>query len=186
MTPCAQPIDLETLIAYWLGELPDEAATEAHLMGCAHCAQRLEWLAATAQGIRAAVKSGALGLSLTPRFLQAMKDIGMRIREYVAVPGETIHCTITAQDDAVVSRLKAPLAGVARVDALHSVEIEGRFERWRDEDVAFERAAGEVLLLPAAAKLKKMPAHIWRMRLVAVDEAGERALAEYSFDHTPS
>ncbi|MCG6954219.1 MAG: hypothetical protein LJE90_17765, partial [Betaproteobacteria bacterium] len=68
----------------------------------------------------------------------------------------------------------------------HSVEIEGRFERWRDEDVAFERAAGEVLLLPAAAKLRKMPAHIWRMQLVAVDEAGERALAEYSFDHTPS
>jgi anti-sigma factor RsiW len=186
MTPCAQPIDLETLIAYWLGELADEAALEEHLMGCEHCAQRLEALAATAQGIRATVQSGALGISLTPRFLQAMKDIGMRIREYPAVPGETINCTITAQDDAVVSRLKAPLAGVGRLDALHSVEIEGRFERWRDEDVPFDPEAGEVLLLPAPAALRKMPAHIWRMQLVVMDEAGERRLAEYTFAHTPS
>lgn len=155
-------------------------------MGCAHCTRRLEGLAATAEGIRAAVKRGALGLSLTPRFLQAMKDMGLRIREYPAAPGETINCTITAQDDAVVSRLKAPLAGVGRLDALHSVEIEGRFERWRDEDVSFDREAGEVLLLPAAANLRKMPAHIWRMQLVAMDEAGERQLAEYTFAHTPS
>jgi len=186
MTPCTQPIDYEALIAYWLGELADEAATEEHLMGCAHCAHRLQVLAATAQGIRAAVKSGALGLSLTPRFLEYMKGQGMRIREYPAAPGETMNCTIRAEDDAVVSRLKAPLAGVKRLDALHSVGIEGRIEHWRNEDLPFDPEAGEVLLLPAAAELRKMPAHTWHMRLVAVDESGERQLAEYTFAHTPS
>ena len=185
MTPCAQPIDLETLIAYWLGELPDEAATEEHVMGCAHCAQRLEWLAASAQGIRAAVKSGALGISLTPRFLQAMKDIGMRIREYAAAPGETIHCTITAQDDAVVSRLKAPLAGVGRVDAVHTLEVGGRVERRRAEDLPFDPVASEVVFTPASSELRKMPAHTWHVQLVAVDDAGERPLGEYTFAHTP-
>jgi hypothetical protein len=30
-----------------------------------------------------------------------------------------------------------------------------------------------------------MPAHTMRMRLVAVDEAGERPLGEYTFAHTP-
>jgi len=186
MTPCAQPIDTETLVAYWLGELQDEAAIEEHFLGCAHCAQRLETLAATAQGIRAAVKNGALGISLTPRFLQAMKDMGLRIREYPAAPGETINCTITAQDDAVVSRLKAPLAGVRRVDALRTLEMGGRTEQHRAEDLPFDAQANEVLWTPSAAALRKMPAHTWHIQLVAVDDAGERQLAEYTFAHTAS
>jgi anti-sigma factor RsiW len=186
MTPCAKPIDLETLIAYWLGELADEAATEAHLMGCAHCAQRLEALAATAQGIRAAVRSGAVGLSPTQGFLDALIGAGMHIREYPAVPGETINCTITPEDDAVVSRLKAPLAGVKRVDALRSLTLGGRTEHIRAEDVPFDAAAGEVLFMPSARVLRAMPAHRWHVQLVAVDDSGERKLAEYTFDHRPS
>ncbi len=63
-----------------------------------------------------------------------------------AAPGETIHCTITAEDDP---------------------------------------AAGEVLFAPAASALRKMPAHTWRVRLFAVDDAGERALAEYTYAHAP-
>jgi hypothetical protein len=31
-----------------------------------------------------------------------------------------------------------------------------------------------------------MPAHVARMRLVAVDEAGRRTLGDYTFNHTPS
>jgi len=186
MKPCAKPVELETLIAYWLGELKDEAALEEHLMGCAHCAMRLEELAATAQGIRAAVRSGAVSLSPTQRFLDSLKGAGMRIREYPAVPGETIHCTITADDDAVMSRLKAPLAGVKRVDALRTLTVGGRVERQRAEDVPFDAAAGEVLFMPPATQLKKMPAHTWHVQLVAVDDAGERPLAEYTFDHRPS
>jgi len=185
MKPCTKPVELETLIAYWLGELPDEAALEKHLMGCAHCSARLEALAATAQGVRAAVRRGAIGLSPTPRFLDYLKAVGMRIREYPAVPGETIHCTITAEDDAVMSRLKAPLAGVRRVDALRTLEVGGRIERQRAEDVPFDAAAGEVLFMPSATALRKMPAHRWHVQLVAVDDSGERALAEYTFAHTP-
>ena len=185
MTPCAKPIALETLIAYWLGEQEDEAL-ETHLMGCAHCSQRLEALAAIAQGVRAVVKNGTLGFSLTQGFLQAMKDQGLRIREYPALPGETINCTITPQDDAVVSRLKAPLAGVKRVDSLRTLEVGGRIEHRRTEDVPFDPVAGEVLFTPAPSALRKMPAHTWHIQLVAVDESGERELAEYTFAHAPS
>ena len=52
-------------------------------------------------------------------------------------------------------------------------------------DLPFDPAAGEVLFLPSAAALRKMPAHTMRVRLVAVDEAGERPLGEYTFAHTP-
>jgi anti-sigma factor RsiW len=188
MTRCAQPIEFETLAAYWLGELAEatEAPLEEHLFGCAHCARRLESLAALASGIRAAVRDGALFLALTPRFLQHMKDQGLRIREYPAEPGESVNCTITAEDDAVVSRLRAPLAGAKRVDALHSLELGGgRIERRRVQDLPFDEESGEVLFTPSTKELRTLPAHTWRVQLLAVDESGERTLGEYAFAHTP-
>jgi hypothetical protein len=39
--------------------------------------------------------------------------------------------------------------------------------------------------MPSATELKKMPAHTWHVQLFAVDDAGERTLAEYTFDYTP-
>jgi len=188
MTRCTQPIDYETLVAYWLGELDeaDQAPLEEHFFACAHCTRRLERLAALASGIRAAVRDGAVALALTPRFLGYLKDHGLRIREYPVDPGGRVECTITAEDDAVVSRLHAPLAGAQRVDALHSLDLGGgRIERRRMEDVPFDRDSGEVLFTPSTKELRKLPAHIWRVQLLAVDEAGERTLGEYSFAHTP-
>jgi len=186
---CAKPIEFEALVAYWLGELPEaaEAPIEEHFFDCAYCARRLEELAALASGIRAAVRNGAVQAVITQPFLERMKRQGMRIREYRLEPGERVACTIRADDDAVVSRLRAPLAGVKRVDALQSQDLgDGRVQQWRLEDVPFDPDAGEVLSLPSAAALKKLPAHTVRIHLVAVDEAGERPLGEYTFAHTPS
>ena len=66
MKPCAKPIELERLTAWWLDELQDEALEE-HLLACAWCAKRAESLAACAQGIRAAVRNGAVDLALRNR-----------------------------------------------------------------------------------------------------------------------
>ncbi len=191
MTPCAQPIALETLAAYWLGELAEgeEAPLEEHFLGCAHCARRLEWLSGCASGIRAAVRGGFVQLALTPRFLERLKNAGLRIREYRMGPGGSVNCTIRAEDDAVVGRLQAPLAGARRVDALNTMDLGGgRIERRRVEDVPVDAQAGEVLFAPSAAELRKLPArtHTFRVELLAVDEAGERSLGEYTFEHTPS
>jgi hypothetical protein len=87
----------------------------------------------------------------------------------------------------VVGRMQAALTGVKRVDALQSIDLgDDRAQQWRVEDVPFDPDAGEVILLPSAAELKKLPAHTLRVRLVARDEAGERPLGEYTFAHTPS
>lgn len=187
MSSCASPIDWETLAAYWLGELPakEEENVEAHYFGCAHCAGRLERFAAFAKAIRAAVREGRFAFGLTPRFLDELKREGLRLREYAVPPGGSVNCTITAEDDAVVSRLQTPLAGVKRVDALRTLELGGKIERRRAEDVPFDPAAGEVLFVPWVAELRKLPAHTWRVQLLAVDEAGERPLGEYTFRHTP-
>ena len=51
-------------------------------------------------------------------------------------------------------------------------------------DVPFDPEAGEVLFMPTAATLRQMPSHTLRVRLVAVDETGERSLGDYTFRHS--
>ena len=60
---CNDPIDFERLVAWWLAELLAEEAEklEEHLFACAHCTARTEWLAALSEGVRAALRAGALG-----------------------------------------------------------------------------------------------------------------------------
>jgi anti-sigma factor RsiW len=180
-------ISLETLIAYWLGELPpaEEQPLEEHLFACAGCSARLEDLAALGAGIRAVVREGRVQAVITPPFLEALRRQGLRIREYRVPPGGRVECTLRADDDAVVSRMQAPLAGVTRVDALRRVEVGGEVTVTRVADLPFDPAAGELLYLPSAAELRRLPAHTQRVRLVAVEEGGERQIGEYVFAHTP-
>lgn len=186
---CKDPIELGSLAAYWLGEVPagEEEKVEEHLFACAHCAARLEWLAALSDGVRAAVRAGAFGVMVSAPFVEAMKRAGMRLREYRTEPGATVECTLRADEDAVISRLRAALAGVKRLDLLERVEVGGVAQgEVRIADVPFDPASGEVVVIPPAAALKKMPAHRIRMRLVAVGEAGEETIGEYLFAHSPS
>ena len=183
---CTDPIGFETLVAYWLGELPaeQEAGVEEHYLACAACAARLETLAAMAHGVRAAVEDGRVSLVVSPRFVDAMASAGLRLREYRLDPGGSVNCTIAAEDDAVVSRIRAPLAGVRRLDMVRA--IDGVDGEQRVTDVPFDAARGEVIVLPPAAWLKTMPAFTMRVRLVDVAERGETSIGEYTFRHAPS
>lgn len=182
-------LELEKLAAYWLGELPAAEAEKAeeHFFACEACAGRLEWLAELSDGVRTAVRTGALGMVVSARFIEAMKRAGMRLREYRTDPGITTQCTIRADEDAVISRIRAPLTGVTRLDMVNRLEVGGVAQgEVRVEDLPFDAASGELVFIPPPAALKKMPAHTLRVRLVAVQEAGERVLGDYTFAHTPS
>jgi hypothetical protein len=183
---CANPIAFETLVAYWLGEMPQaaEATLEEHLFACAPCSGRLEQLAALSEGVRAAVEGGRVSLVVSGRFLDAMKQAGLRLREYRVDPGGSVNCTIRADDHAVVSRIRAPLAGVKRLDVVRVIGGDAREQRVTD--VPFDAQTGEVLVIPSAAWLRTMPAFTMRMRLVDVREQGEAPLGEYTFNHSPS
>jgi len=185
---CPTPLPFETLLAWWLGELPDAEAEalDEHLFSCAHCARRGEELAALAAGVRHAVRSGAVGLVVSAPFVERMREAGLRLREYRLAAGETVNCTLRADEDAVVARMRAPLAGVTRLDALHRVEVGGvEGPEVRVEGLPFDPASGEVLFVPMPAALKKMPAHTMRVRFVAVGAGGEAAIGDYTFAHTP-
>jgi hypothetical protein len=184
--PCAEPIPYAALIEYWFGELADDAEgrIEEHLLGCAHCTARLAELAELGSGVRSAFRGGTLHTVISARFLEGMKEKGLRVREYRISPGGSVRCTISAADDAVVSRLQASLAGVTRIDLVRLNEQGEVLSRFAD--VPFDPVAGEVLVCPSAHALKKMPAHTRTVRLLAVDEQGERPLGDYTFNHTPS
>jgi anti-sigma factor RsiW len=182
-------LELERLAAYWLGELAAAEAEKAeeHFFACEACAGRLEWLAELSDAVRAAVRTGALGMIVSAPFVEAMKRAGMRLREYRTDPGTTTRCTIRADEDAVISRIRAPLTGVTRVDMVNRIEVGGVTQgEVRVEDVPFDAAAGELVFIPPAAALKKMPAHTMRVRLLAVGAPGERVIGDYTFAHTPS
>ena len=186
---CPNAVAIETLLAWWLGELPqvEQEGLEEHLFACTSCTRRLDELAGLAAGVRGAVRAGAVGLVVTAPFVERLKQTGLRLREYRLGPGEGVNCTIRDDDDAVVGHMRAPLAGVTRVDALHRLEMGGvAGPEVRIEDVPFDPAAGEVLFVPSAAALRKMPANKLRVRLVAVEAAGETALGDYTFAHAPS
>jgi hypothetical protein len=172
--------ELATLIDYWFGDLPpnSEAAFEEHLFGCAECTAKLEQLAALGAGVRAAWRAGAVQAVIPSALLDAMKRTELRLREYRVAPGESVNCTMAVDDDFVISRLAAPLEGVRRVDLVTS---EGRLE-----DVPFDAAAGEVLSCPHPAQLKRAGAYTFRVRMLAVEDGGERVLGDYTFVHTPS
>lgn len=182
---CRTPVEVATLVEYWLGELSrgDEERLEEHCMGCASCAARLGELAALGEGIRAAFRRGALHAVISPAVLAAMRRAGLRLREYPVIPGGSVQCTIAVADDFVVSRLAAPLIGIERLDLLHRT---GDGPETRLEDIPFDPASGELLFCPSAAHLKTMPAHTQRVRLVGHARGAQRILAEYTFEHSPS
>ena len=111
-----------------------------------------------------------------------MKQDGLQLREYPVAPGGSVNCTISAADDAVVSRLQVSLKDVTRVDLVF-LNDQGESHL---PDVPFEPAAGEVLFCPSAAALKRMPAHTATIHLLAVDETGARPIGHFTFNHTPS
>jgi hypothetical protein len=177
--------DFATLVDYWFGDLEParEEAFEEHLFGCQHCTCRLEELLRLGAGIRAAFREGAVRAVIPHALREAMRQEGLRLREYRLAPGASVNCTIAAGDDFVVATLQAPLAHVQRVDVVNIGEHgapEGRFE-----DVPFDARTGEVLLCPAPAALKKSSAFTSRLQLIAVEGAAERTLGEYTFMHTP-
>ena len=177
--------DFATLLDYWFGDLEPkrEEAFEEHLFGCEHCTQRLEELVQLGAGIRAVFRGGAVRAVIPQALLEAMRRERLSLREYRLPPGGSVNCTIASDDDFVVSRLEAPLAGVQRVDLVTMDEHGAPAVRF--EDIPFDAATGEVLVCPAPAALKMRPAFIHHMRLIAVEATRERTLGEYTFVHTP-
>jgi hypothetical protein len=176
------------LLDYWLGD-SDAAATDAvdeHLMQCDACGQALDALVALGQGIRNALRAGAVGGVVGADFVQRLAQQGLQVREYRLTPGASVNCTVAPDDDLLVSRLllAQPLQGVQRLD-LH---VESSLEpgvRHALHDIPFDAGAGEVVWVNRLAELRPRPAFTAQATLMAVDDAGAREVGRYVFHHRP-
>ena len=174
----------EALADYWFGDLRqgDAVAAEEHLLDCGGCSARLEDLLRLRAAVRMLVRAGRVPVVVGPSFLGAAGREGLRIREYAVGPGERVACTVTPDDDLVVSRLRADLRGAQRVDLVAELEDGGV---QRAEDVPFDAGSGEVIVAQSVPAIRALPTCTTRMRLLASDQGGgHRLLGEYTFAHT--
>lgn len=176
-------ITLEELIQYMQGELaPDrEGEVEELVFEDTQAARRLDAVVRLGQTLRALVRDGRLQSTLTTRTVESLARAGLTLRTYVVNPGETVPCTI-AGEDLVVIRLRGGFDEAERVD----VRMEGTFggvpapvERY--EDVAVDRAAGEIVLVYPGDRIRSLPRSQFRYLVTS----GERSMGEYGLDHTP-
>jgi len=173
------------LLAYWLDEL-DEGATakiEEHLFACADCSAALRELVRIGDALRRELRNGNVGTVVSAAFVRRLQADGLRIREYTLRPGESVNCTVAPDDDLVISYLHAPLGEVRQLDLVFA-DVDGSSPH-RSVHIPFDAAAGVVAVVPPMPVLRSLGLARMRMQLLAVENASERVLAEYIFNHSP-
>ena len=184
---CPTPLDAAVLADYWLAALTEseEAAAEEHLFTCDECGARLRDVIAVADGVRRVAREGSLRMVVSDAFLQRTAEDGLRVRQYAPPAGGSVQCTVTAEDDLLVARLAANLAGANRVDLC--LCDERGVEQYRLPDIPVPAGASDVIYHESMPWAKSMPTSTMIARLVTFDGAGgERLLGEYTFNHTRS
>jgi anti-sigma factor RsiW len=178
------PASGDELLSWWLGELEGAEAEriEEHLFACGRCAARLQRLIGIGEALRDTIRRGDVGFVASAPLVRRMKEAGLTVREYTLEAGGSVSCTIAPGDDFVVAHLHAPLGDVRRLDLIFEDRFVGT---QRMTDVAFDRQAGELTMVPSAAMLRSLGHEQQRVRLVAVEAEGERVLGDYTFNHHP-
>jgi hypothetical protein len=185
VSSCREPLDLATLVDYWFGDLDGREldSVEEHLLECDACGSVLRSLVATGDGVRRLAQQGAFQMVISPSFLETASRQGLRVREYRVPAGGQVECTVTADDDLLVSYLEGDFRGVSRLDLV--VQVEDGPEH-RVFDLPVSPSSEEVIVAQAMPAVRAMPSSTMRMRLLARDGDGDRLVGEYTFAHTPS
>lgn len=182
---CHAPVDPAVLADYWLALLGDaeQEAVELHLFECDACGHRLRSIIDIAEAIRALARSGTLRVILAENFVRHAEETGRRVRQYDFEPGQTVPCTIAADDDLLVARFAVDLSAAERVD-LSFCDPRG-VERGRMNDIPVGTDVRHVVFQESATFAKAAPSSSMVARLLAVGSDGEeRLLGEYFFQHT--
>ena len=104
----------------------------------------------------------------------------MVTRTYHLAPGGEVACTVDAEDVYTATHLALDTRGLGRVDLL----FDSTSGSYRVADVPFDAERGEVVYALPGSYLRTLPTGRKTLRLVAVEEEGDRVLGEYVLDHT--
>lgn len=178
-------VDPVVLMDYWLAALPaaEEETVEEHLLACDECGDRLRDVMQLAESLHVLARSGTLQVIVDDDVLRRAEASGLRIREYAPPRGESVQCTVTAEDDVLIARLALKLSTTTRVD-LSWRDLQG-VERHRMTDIPIRADAGSVICQQSIIWAKGSPTTSRVAQLVGVDEDGhESVLGEFTFHHT--
>ena len=182
---CSHPIDSAVLADYWLAALPpsEEEAVEEHLFDCGKCSARLAHIMALAEGVRALAREANLLMTLSEEFLTRSAQSSLRIRQYAPPAGGSIQCTVSADDDMLIGRLAANLAGQKQIDLV--LCNQDGVEYARLADLPFGPGISDVIFQQPIQFAKGAPSQTMIARLLGRDDSGaERLIGEYTFIHT--
>ena len=169
------------LTDYWTSDLlPDEEQRiEEHLFACARCARLLDDAERLRSGIGALVMAGEVRAFVTDELVNALSRDGVRVRTYTLVPGESVQCAAWADDEVMLTRLRADFSGITSVDAEMQSDSGERLSVAIDIPVA--DSATELLFAMPAGIARHAPEA--PMRLTLRPSGADQVLAEYVFDH---
>ncbi len=176
-------IAFERLAMLALGELSEEQRPEVeeHVLGCDHCASVLEALLDLGEALPRVVRAGD-GRMLPGRALVDLLDREHLVtRTYRIDAGGQVACTVDAKDVYTAVHLGGvDTRGVKRIDWLY----ESPSAQYRVEDIPFQPGDREIVFVQPATYLRTLATERKTIRLVAMDDAGERVLCEYTLNHT--
>lgn len=170
-------IESERLLAAALGELSgdEELAVEEHVVSCGACAARYASFVRLGPALAALVRDGAAAMPITRSLVERLDAEGLVSRRYVLAPGAMVPCGVGPADVYSLVVLDADLTGATRIDLIRGAD--------RLADVPYD-PTGHVYLLTPSRIVRTFPTMKLPLRLIAVDGVSERALGDYTLDHT--
>ena len=182
-TRCPAPIGFADVVDYWAGDLTraEEDRIEEHVFACADCAREFAAVQALARDIASVARDGRLHSVVTDAMLNRLAADGVRIRTYTLEGSGIVPCAVWADDDLVVSRIRADF-GEAQSVSIVTRQASGE-EINRVSDIAIRAGQREILNAFSAAHLRKLPATRVNVTVMAQIGSEERTIAEYTLEH---
>jgi hypothetical protein len=118
---------------------------------------------------------------VTEGILNRLAADGVRIRTYTLEGSGIVPCAVWADDDLVVSRIRADFTDVDSVTIV-TRQASGE-EISRVSDIAVRPGQREILNAFSAAHIRKLPPTRVRVTVTGQIAGGERQLAEYTLEH---
>ena len=180
---CSAPIGFAAVVDYWAGDLSpaEEDRIDEHVFTCAACARELAAAEALARGIATMAREGRLHTVLSDAILNRLSADGVRIRMFTLEGSGIVPCAVWADDDLIVSRIRADFSGVDSVSIV-TRQASGEEIR-RVSDIAVRPGQREILNAFSAAQLRSLPATQVHVTVTAQVGTGDRTIAEYTLEH---